>query len=128
MKDVTKKWVELAEYDLDSAKVMLDSHRYLYVSFMCQQAVEKYIKAYLTETTDEMPPYTHNLTLLFELSEIDFTEKQFNLASTLTRYYLNTRYPSIKERLSTELNKRTAAKLYDETKEIIKCLQNKLRT
>ncbi len=127
MKNVTKKWVELAEYDFASAKVMLDSGRYLYVSFMCQQSVEKYIKAYITEMTDEMPPHTHNLTVLFEISKIEFAEEQLFLASSLTRYYINARYPNIKEKLSQNLNKQVAVKLYNEAGELIKCLRSKLK-
>lgn len=34
-------WVERSRYDLDTAKVMLNSGRLLYVAYMCQQAVEK---------------------------------------------------------------------------------------
>lgn len=127
MKKITRKWVKLAEYDFASAKIMLDSGRYLYVSFMCQQAIEKYIKAYITELTDEMPPYTHNLTALFELSKIEFTEDQFIHAQVLTRYYLNARYPNIKDKLSEGLNKSVAKNLYRETEELIKCLRKKLK-
>lgn len=28
-------WLDAAKYDLDSAKVMLDGGRYMYVAFMC---------------------------------------------------------------------------------------------
>lgn len=33
-------WIEMAEYDLEIAKVMLDGGRYMYVGFMCHQAIE----------------------------------------------------------------------------------------
>lgn len=39
-----QKWVEQARYDLETARAMLDSGRYVYVVFCCQQAVEKMIK------------------------------------------------------------------------------------
>ena len=39
-------WKELADYDLDTAKAMLKSKRYLYVGFMCNQVIEKIFKAY----------------------------------------------------------------------------------
>ena len=38
-------WLELADYDLQTAKVMLTGERYLYVGFMCHQTIEKAIKA-----------------------------------------------------------------------------------
>jgi HEPN domain-containing protein len=36
-------WVEISDYDIETAKAMLQSKRYLYVGFMCHQAREKII-------------------------------------------------------------------------------------
>jgi HEPN domain-containing protein len=44
-----KYWIEISEYDLLTAKSMLDTKRYLYVAFMCHQSIEKLLKAYSTE-------------------------------------------------------------------------------
>ena len=38
MDRIVAHWIERSEYDLDTAKVMLDTSRYLYVAYMCQQA------------------------------------------------------------------------------------------
>ena len=37
-------WLDAAEYDIVTAESMLNSGRYLYVVFMCQQALEKLAK------------------------------------------------------------------------------------
>jgi HEPN domain-containing protein len=37
-------WLDIAQYDLETASAMFDSGRWLYVVFMCQQAVEKLVK------------------------------------------------------------------------------------
>jgi HEPN domain-containing protein len=34
-------WDDMAEYDLETARAMQSTGRYLYVGFMCHQAVEK---------------------------------------------------------------------------------------
>jgi len=34
-------WEEYVHYDLDTAEVILDTGRYLYSVFMCQQALER---------------------------------------------------------------------------------------
>ena len=44
--DKVSYWVELAEYDLETAKVMLKNKRLLYVGFMCHQTIEKITKGY----------------------------------------------------------------------------------
>ena len=40
---------------------MLIGKRYLYVGFMCHQAVEKILKAYYTVKNEDTPPFVHNL-------------------------------------------------------------------
>lgn len=56
MSRTVQKWVEQARYDLETARAMLASERYLYVLFYCQQAVEKALKALIVERTGEFPP------------------------------------------------------------------------
>ncbi len=56
MKKASKRWFEQAEYDLDTALAMLESGRYLYVLFCCQQAIEKGLKAVIVEQTGNFPP------------------------------------------------------------------------
>ena len=65
-------WFDIAHYDLETAEVMFNTGRWLYVVFMCQQAIEKLCKG---------------LYLLF----ID-GEKRL-LFAKLSAFYLNNRYP-----------------------------------
>ena len=44
-KDKINYWLDLADYDLETAKAMLNSGRFLYVGFMCHQTIEKALKA-----------------------------------------------------------------------------------
>jgi HEPN domain-containing protein len=37
-------WLDIAEYDLKTAEAMFETGRWLYVVFMCQQAMEKLSK------------------------------------------------------------------------------------
>ena len=64
-------WLDIAHYDLISAKAMLESKRFLYVGFLCHQVVEKSLKAYFWHIKIAEPPYTHNLLLLSEKSGFD---------------------------------------------------------
>jgi HEPN domain-containing protein len=54
----------LAEYDLDTAQHMLETGRYLYVIFLCHLALEKMLKAHVTEVTQTVPVKTHDLIYL----------------------------------------------------------------
>jgi len=51
MKPETQNWVEDADYDLQSAKAMLESGRYFFVVFMCHLTIEKLLKAVIVEKT-----------------------------------------------------------------------------
>ena len=62
-------WIELAEYDLETAKALLQTGRYLYVGFMCQQVVEKALKATIAKH-GAFPPKTHDLVHLAELANL----------------------------------------------------------
>ncbi len=59
-----KYWTDIANYDIETAKAMLASERYLYVGFMCHQAVEKMLKAYFTKAKEDTSPFIHNLKTL----------------------------------------------------------------
>ena len=53
-------WLDIAQYDLDTAEAMWQTKRWLYVAFMCHQCIEKTLKAYWSGTREDDPPYTHN--------------------------------------------------------------------
>lgn len=71
-KDV-RSWLDASRYDLETARALLKSRRYLYVLFMCQQAIEKILKACAMVKTGEFPPRIHNLARLGELGALDFS-------------------------------------------------------
>ena len=83
MDKIVEHWIERSQYDLDTAKVMLDSSRYLYVSYMCQQSVEKLLKAIIAQQGKENFPI-HNLNRLAEISAIsdELSSEQFNFGSS----------------------------------------------
>ena len=58
--DKVSYWIEIADYDLETAEAMFSTQRWLYVAFMCHQTIEKTLKAYWCGTMPEDPPYTHN--------------------------------------------------------------------
>jgi len=69
-KNYVAAWIEKAEQDLLAASIILDSgydeKPYGTVCFHCQQAAEKYLKAYLV-FLDVMFPKTHNIGQLIQL-------------------------------------------------------------
>ena len=44
--DKVAYWIDIADYDMETAETLYDGGRWLYVAFMCHQAIEKTLKAY----------------------------------------------------------------------------------
>ena len=127
MDKFVEHWVERSKYDLDTAKAMLDTGRYLYVSYMCQQAIEKILKAIIAQQGKENFPI-HNLNRLAEISSIDseLNSEQFNFLAELTPYNIEARYGDYKESLSEIINDKKAQKVYEKTLEIHEWLYQKI--
>jgi len=114
-------WRDIAQYDLDTAQAMLTAGRWLYVVFMCQQAIEKLCKGLYLLFIDDNVPWIHDINSLITKfadklpAAIDDDKRR--LFARLSAFYLNNRYPEYKERLSLSVNKEEAQKVLEETKE-----------
>jgi HEPN domain-containing protein len=95
IKDVLE-WIQIADDDFDTAKILNEAARKHYenICYHCAQAVEKYLKAYLSYN-DSIPQKTHNLLLLNEIC-IDTDNKFENIRTEcglLNRFTNEIRYP-----------------------------------
>ena len=129
MKPIVKKWIEISDYDLRTAKAMYKSRRYLYVAFMCQQAVEKVIKALIVLNEDEYPPKIHRLETLAIRANIsdELNNEQKDLLNELSFYYLNNRYPDFKTELNKIISKKKSHEILKKTENFIKWVKQKLK-
>jgi HEPN domain-containing protein len=103
--DEIKQWIEKADHDLGSAKVI-----YLHlpdyfdtIAFHCQQAVEKYLKALLTFYHIDFLR-SHDLIYLLELlsEKIEIDNFRFKNAFALNNFAVQIRYPNKIVKLSKE--------------------------
>jgi HEPN domain-containing protein len=110
-------WIELAEYDLETAKVMLTGERYLYVGFMCHQVIEKALKGYYTSVLPDNPPYVHNLTVIAKKSDLYsfLNDMQKDIIDLLEPLNIEARYPMVKDKLLKSLSKERCEKILKET-------------
>ncbi len=121
-------WVSLAEYDLATAAAMLQTGRLLYVGFMCQQAVEKILKARYVKYHGTTPPYTHNLLrLIAELPlKDDIDSRMLGMIETLNSYYIESRYTEDIESLAKTMTEPKADQILQSTRETFVWLKSKL--
>jgi len=125
MEPDVKHWIDLKKYDVDTAKAMLESKRYLYVLFTCQQSVEKMLKALIVKNTKSFPPKIHDLVKLLNLAGIDADKEEKEFLAKLNYYYLETRYPRELSEISKQVAKQTAITFFNKTKKTLKWLKSK---
>lgn len=103
--DEIKKWITKGDHDLGTAKITyFHIPEYLdTVTFHCQQAVEKYFKAYLIFQSIPFR-FSHDLIYLIDLitqKDSDF-EHYYDIVSELQGYAVEIRYPNETIYLSKE--------------------------
>lgn len=128
MDDKVIYWVEMSDYDIETADAMLATGRYLYVGFMCHQTIEKILKAYWSKNLTEIPLKIHSLSRLAEKTGLSekFTEEQLDFIDRLEPLNIEARYPSYKERLMNSLTKEYCTTLLQDTKNLQQWIKNKL--
>ena len=119
-----ERWAEQARYDLDTARAMLDSGRYLYVVFCCQQAVEKMLKAVIAKRTNTFPPRIHALVHLAETATLDLSEERAQFFRELSIYYTQTRYSEEIQALTAKLSQGQARRILEQTEETVQWLSS----
>ena len=123
-------WIDISEYDIETARAMLKAGRYLYVGFMCHQAVEKMLKAIIARdcADGEMPPKIHHLQNLAEKAAlfIKMSEAQKEVLRNLNPLNIESRYPEYKNRIGANLTNDICKKLLSETEELLCWIKQQL--
>ncbi len=128
MSDKVQYWIEISDYDLETAQAMLRSKRYLYVGFMCHQTIEKIFKAWFTAIKTETAPFSHSLSYLAKKGDFYdlFSEDQKDFLDQLEPLNIEARYPSYKERLMKSLTEEKCTEILIKTTEIQLWIKAKL--
>jgi len=95
--ELVRQWLGKAEEDLQVIAFMMDNHApfYTVVAFHAQQAVEKYLKAWLTSIGIEFTK-THNIShlLSFVSQSVPELAARMESAGILSRYAVESRFAS----------------------------------
>ena len=119
MKEETKLWLNKSKDDLKKAKSNFKIKNYDVASFLCQQAVEKGLKAVLIERTNTFPKI-HDLVRLGKL--VSLSNNLLKDCEVLNPVYIETRYPIFNRKYS----KKEATKDIKNAEGIIKWIKKNL--
>jgi len=123
MRPDTKNWIALSNYDLETARYMLTSGRFLYVIFMCHLALEKMLKAHFTEVTQSIPPKTHDLIYLIKKSGLVLPQTYLEFIGKINNASVPTRYPEDLQRIIAQYPESIARDYLEKTEEVLKWLR-----
>jgi HEPN domain-containing protein len=124
-KDFIDEWLSLGNDDLRVAEhsLLLYPVPQEMICYHCEQAAEKYLKAYLV-SFDIEPPKTHDLQilcLLCEKQDNSFFELRSD-CSDLTKYAVRARYP-----FEIEIEDKDVQKAIAEAKHMVDVVMSKLK-
>jgi len=123
MRKDTANWIALTNYDIETARHMLRSGRYLYVIFLCHLSLEKILKAHIAETTQSVPIKTHDLIYLVKTSGLELSEDTLDFIGKINTASIPTRYPDDLQRSLKEYPKTVAEDYLSQTEEIVQWLK-----
>lgn len=117
--EISQKWLEQVDEDILAAETLFKSGRWLYIGFLCHQAVEKLIKAYWFAMRDDEPMYLHNHFRLLEGCGLksEITEDHRRFIEIIAPMYIAGRYPEYKSQVARMLNEKGSAYIIEKTKE-----------
>lgn len=126
MRPETRLWLEQALKDEDSAKKNFKMEEYHLVLFLCQQAVEKGLKAVFIEKKNQTSGNTHSL--IYLAAEVGLPQKLFSFLRGLTPAFVNTRYPDAAYGLPYTLyDKPMAEDALRNTREVLKWIESQIK-
>jgi HEPN domain-containing protein len=117
-------WIELAQYDLDTAIAMFSTGRWFYVVFMCQQVIEKCCKGLYTLYIDDNIPKIHNIKTIFsrfkeKISKVAIIDEEIEcFFDTLSAHYITYRYPDFNNKPGQQTGKDEAEVILARTREV----------
>jgi HEPN domain-containing protein len=116
-------WIENSHYDFKTAKSMQRSGRYIYTIFMCQQSLEKFMKALYLKKNKTEAPKTHNLLYLLTLVDVEVSENDKKFLAEISSFYISGRYPDYKKKISDMINRKNAKEYLKKSWEFLKWLE-----
>jgi HEPN domain-containing protein len=127
MLKATANWLAQGDYDLATAEQMLHAGRYIYVIFMSHMALEKALKALVTEETQKLPPRTHNLIDLAQRAHVILSQEQQDFFGKINNTSVIVRYPDDLAAMVSQYPEVIARDYLERTKELITWLRQDQR-
>ena len=126
--NIVQAWLDQVREDISSAECLFQGGHWLYVAFLCHQAIEKILKAYYAANNDDDPPYTHSHMRLLDVCGLteEISEEYMAFLDYMAPMYIKARYPEEKTKISKTLTKEACQYMIETTKELTQWIEERL--
>jgi HEPN domain-containing protein len=116
-------WKATAESDFETAELLIKNKKILHGLFFCHLTIEKILKAHVAKTINDIPPKSHNLKYLLDITKINLEQEEIIFLTVLMKYLLEGRYP---DNFPNPPAYDKSIEYLHKTKELFICLKQKL--
>ncbi|GJQ63102.1 MAG: DNA-binding protein [Melioribacteraceae bacterium] len=121
-------WLGSAEHDLETVESLLSAEKYDWSLFIGHLVLEKSLKALFVACNDnKMPPKSHNLVKLSELSGLKLDEEKKVFLDEVNDFNLEIRYPEYKNEFYKSCTKEYAEEYIVKIKEMYVWLKSRIK-
>jgi len=89
-------WLESSASDKNAMENLFISGNYSWSLFLGHLVLEKLLKALIVKNTNNIPPFTHDLSRLAKISGEVFSEEHLDWLDTITTFNISARYEDYK--------------------------------
>lgn len=93
---ITAYWKKTAVHDYETMRALFKTKRYSDTLFFGHIVLEKNLKAIVVRHTGQHAPFTHDLTKLAEIAELNLTKEEIIFLDEMNKYNIRARYPDYK--------------------------------
>ena len=126
MRKEIENWFHQSNDDFDGAKYNFDGKKYYIAAFLCQQAVEKALKAlFLYEKKGEIPQ-SHSL--IYLATNTSIPKSFYSFLKELTPKFVDTRYPDASVDLPSQIyDEENTKRIVEKSEEVLKWIKSKFQ-
>ena len=125
-KEIIEYWIKSSDDDYEAMISLFDKIHYVWALFIGHLVLEKLLKACYVKQVGVEPPYTHDLTKIAQLSNLELTEDQKDFLDEVTTFNIKTRYPDYKNRFARKATKEFTERYLFKIKEFRVWLKEKI--
>lgn len=122
-------WLDHVHEDISAAEDLWKTGHWLYVAFLCHQALEKVLKAYYVATKEDDPPYTHSHGKLLDICGLtdQLSPEHLRFIDFMVPMYIKARYPEQKVAAARSLTKDICQHILETTKQLTLWIEQRLQ-